>query len=151
MNDLLRIAVRSEQSAPVGSGPTVCDPPSVSVTASGSNPATGSPRNVQATSIVYAVPAGTRGALEVKPGDEHPALAWSHGRGGAYMPTPILYRGLLYVVHHNGRLVAYDAASGEAIYKRPLEGAAAAPPTEILRLSTRESAARCDAGSPASA
>jgi outer membrane protein assembly factor BamB len=33
------------------------------------------------------------------------------------MPTPILYRGMLYVVHHNGRLVTYDAATGTAIYK----------------------------------
>ena len=33
------------------------------------------------------------------------------------MPTPLLYRGILYVVHHNGRMVAYDADSGAAIYK----------------------------------
>jgi len=33
------------------------------------------------------------------------------------MPTPLLYRGLYYVVHHNGRLVAYDAESGAPIYK----------------------------------
>ena len=66
---------------------------------------------------IYAVRAGTRGDLEVDPdaGDER--LLWSHGRGGAYMPTPLLYRGIYYVVHHNGRLVTYDAQSGEAIYK----------------------------------
>ena len=66
---------------------------------------------------IYAVRAGARGDLEVDPnvGDEH--LLWSHARGGAYMPTPLLYRGIYYVVHHNGRLVAYDAQSGEAIYK----------------------------------
>jgi len=33
------------------------------------------------------------------------------------MPTPLLYRGMLYVVHHNGRIVAYDAGSGAPIYK----------------------------------
>jgi outer membrane protein assembly factor BamB len=33
------------------------------------------------------------------------------------MPSPLVYRGLLYIVHHNGRLVAYDAATGEAVYK----------------------------------
>ena len=33
------------------------------------------------------------------------------------MPSPILYRSLYYVVHHNGRLVAYDAGSGAAVYK----------------------------------
>lgn len=66
---------------------------------------------------IYAIRAGTRGALHVDPeaGDER--LLWSHGRGGAYMPTPLVYRGLLYVVHHNGLIVAYDERSGAAIYK----------------------------------
>ena len=66
---------------------------------------------------IYAVPAGTRGAMEVDPAGDDGRLVWSHGRGGAYMPTPLLYRGIYYVVHHNGRLVAYDAASGAPIYK----------------------------------
>ncbi len=67
---------------------------------------------------IYAIEPGLRGDHEVDPraGDE--SLVWSHGIGGAYMPTPLLYRGLFYVVHHNGRLVAYDAASGAAIYKK---------------------------------
>ena len=66
---------------------------------------------------IYAIEAGLRGAHEVDPraGDE--SLAWSHGIGGAYMPTPLLYNDILYVVHHNGRIVAYDAATGAAIYK----------------------------------
>ena len=33
------------------------------------------------------------------------------------MPTPLLYRGLLYVVHHNARIVAHDARSGAPVYK----------------------------------
>jgi outer membrane protein assembly factor BamB len=66
---------------------------------------------------IYAVRPGLRGDVEVTPGSESPALFWSDARGGAYMPTPLLYRGLLYVVHHNGRLVAYDAHSGDAIMK----------------------------------
>lgn len=66
---------------------------------------------------IYVVKAGTRGKLEVDPHGGDDRLIWSHGIGGAYMPTPLLYRGLYYVVHHNGRLVAYDAASGTAIFK----------------------------------
>jgi len=66
---------------------------------------------------IYAIRYGTRGEHDVEPGTEHDQLAWSHNRGGAYMPTPLLYRGILYVVHHNGRMVAYDADSGAAIYK----------------------------------
>ncbi|REJ73486.1 MAG: hypothetical protein DWQ36_06745 [Acidobacteria bacterium] len=67
---------------------------------------------------VYAVRAGLRGEIEVTPGDEHGALLWSHRIGGAYMPSPLLYRGIFYIVHHNGRIVAYDAASGAALYKQ---------------------------------
>ena len=67
---------------------------------------------------IYALRAGTRGAVEAEPGEEHERLAWSHSPGGAYMPTPLLYRGVFYVVHHNGRIVAYDAARGDAVYKR---------------------------------
>jgi len=66
---------------------------------------------------IYALPAGTRGALEATPGTDDERLIWSHARGGAYMPTPLLYRGILYVVHHNGIFVAYDAVSGEALSK----------------------------------
>ena len=66
---------------------------------------------------IYAVRAGTRGDLEVDPRGNDDRLIWSHGVGGAYMPTPLLYRGIYYLVHHNGRLVTYDAKSGEAIYK----------------------------------
>jgi outer membrane protein assembly factor BamB len=66
---------------------------------------------------IYAVKPGVRGKLELTPGAPDPRLLWSDARGGAYMPSPLVYRGLLYVVHHNGRLVAYDAATGEAIYK----------------------------------
>jgi outer membrane protein assembly factor BamB len=66
---------------------------------------------------IYAVKTGISGDVRVDPGAAHPVLRWSQDRGGAYMPTPLLYRGLLYVVHHNGRLVAYEAESGDAVYK----------------------------------
>ncbi|MEM9290702.1 MAG: PQQ-binding-like beta-propeller repeat protein [Acidobacteriota bacterium] len=67
---------------------------------------------------IYAIPAGLTGELEVNPraGDER--LMWTAGIGGAYMPTPLLYRGLLYVVHHNGRLVAYEASTGRIVYRQ---------------------------------
>jgi len=66
---------------------------------------------------IYAVEPEISGDVRVEPGAAHPALRWSQDRGGAYMPTPLLYRGLLYVVHHNGRLVAYEAETGDAVYK----------------------------------
>ena len=66
---------------------------------------------------IYAVRAGTRGELEVEPGVDHESLLWSQQRGGAYMPSPILYRGMLFIIHHNGRMVVYDAKTGAAIHK----------------------------------
>lgn len=66
---------------------------------------------------IYAVRAGTRGQFEVEPGTTHERLLWSHQRGGAYMPSPILYRDLLFVVHHNGRMVVYDAKNGSPVHK----------------------------------
>jgi outer membrane protein assembly factor BamB len=66
---------------------------------------------------IYAVKPGLRGSVEIVPGTPDPRLLWSDERGGAYMPTPLVYRGLLYIVHHNARLVAYDAATGDAVYK----------------------------------
>jgi outer membrane protein assembly factor BamB len=67
---------------------------------------------------IYVLHPGLRGDHLVDPvvGDE--SLVWSNGIGGAYMPTPLLYRGVFYVVHHSGRLVAYDALTGAALYKQ---------------------------------
>jgi len=66
---------------------------------------------------IYAVKAGIRGGHEFSPGKTDENLVWSHPRGGAYLPTPLYYGGLYYVVHHNGRLVVYDAKSGTPIHK----------------------------------
>lgn len=66
---------------------------------------------------IYAVEPGIRGHHEIVAGKDDPALAWHQERGGAYMPTPLVYRGLLYIVHHDGRLVAHDPATGGPVYR----------------------------------
>ena len=66
---------------------------------------------------IYAVRSGIRGKHRVEPGEPYKPLVWSHRRGGAYMPTPLLYRGWLFVVHYNGRLVVYRAETGEPVHK----------------------------------
>lgn len=70
---------------------------------------------------IYAVRPGARGdiSLEDGPGggSEKGPVVWSHNRGGAYMPTPLVYGNLFYLVHHNARLVAYDVLTGKEIYK----------------------------------
>ena len=66
---------------------------------------------------VYAVRAGARGKLDL-PADQtkSASVAWSVTKGGTYIPTPLVYRGHLYTLHNNGRLLCYDAKTGEVIY-----------------------------------
>jgi len=66
---------------------------------------------------IYVVKPGIRGDHSIESDDDAGPLAWYRPRGGAYMPTPLLYRGLLYMVHHNARMVAHDARSGDRVYQ----------------------------------
>ncbi len=49
-------------------------------------------------------------------------IAWSHLRGGPYMPTPIAYGDFLYTCANNGVLTCYRATTGEQVYKKRLPG-----------------------------
>ena len=74
---------------------------------------------------IYAVKHGARGDLTLPDGETSSAhIAWSVNPGGTYIPSPIVYRGILYMVHNNGRMAAYDAKTGE-LYYRERVGAAA--------------------------
>jgi outer membrane protein assembly factor BamB len=48
-------------------------------------------------------------------------VAWSKTGRGPYMPTPIIYQGLLYVLANNGVLDAYDLKTGAEVYRQRLE------------------------------
>ena len=50
--------------------------------------------------------------------NEH--VVWSNGRNGAYIQTPLAYRGLLYSGTNAGVLKCYDARSGEPHYEQRL-------------------------------
>lgn len=50
-------------------------------------------------------------------------IPWSIKRGGAYMQTPLIYRGLLYNLQVNGLLTVFDALTGELKYKESLKEA----------------------------
>ncbi len=45
------------------------------------------------------------------------AVAWSRTGRGSYMPTPLAYRGTLYVLNNNGAFDAYDLKSGDEVYR----------------------------------
>jgi len=67
---------------------------------------------------IRAVRPGARGDITLPDGQTSSAsVAWSMLRGGPYIPTPVVYEGLLYVCQGNGVLATYDAETGERIYQ----------------------------------
>ncbi len=70
---------------------------------------------------IFAVKAGSRGDLTLPEGKtSNDAVAWSRTGRGSYMPTPLLYKGLLYVLNNNGLFDCYDWKTGEEIYRQRL-------------------------------
>lgn len=47
-------------------------------------------------------------------------IVWSKTGRGSYMPTPLIYKGLLYVLNNNGLLDCYELASGKEVYRQRL-------------------------------
>jgi outer membrane protein assembly factor BamB len=75
---------------------------------------------------VYAVRAGARGDISLPRGkSSSEAIAWSHDRDGTYISSPIVYRDQLYTLNNNGILTAYDANTGERIYRARVGGGGA--------------------------
>jgi outer membrane protein assembly factor BamB len=70
---------------------------------------------------IFAVKASARGDLTLPEGEtSSDAVLWSRTARGSYMPTPLLYHGLLYVLNNNGLFDCYDWKSGEEIYRQRL-------------------------------
>jgi outer membrane protein assembly factor BamB len=70
---------------------------------------------------VFAVRPGARGDLTLTAGaTENKYIAWSKTGRGSYMPTPLAYRGILYVPANNGVLDSYDVTTGKEIYRQRL-------------------------------
>ena len=70
---------------------------------------------------VFAIRPGARGDLTLTAGStENAYIAWSKSGRGSYMPTPLAYRGILYVLANNGVLDTYDVTTGKEIYRQRL-------------------------------
>lgn len=70
---------------------------------------------------LFAVRPGARGDLTLPSGSTtSDAVAWSKTGRGSYMPTPLAYNGILYVLANNGVFDAYDLATGQEIYRQRL-------------------------------
>ncbi|RPH64043.1 MAG: hypothetical protein EHM89_02580 [Acidobacteria bacterium] len=70
---------------------------------------------------VFAVRPGARGDLTLTAGTtDNASIAWSKTGRGSYMPTPLAYRGILYVLANNGVFDTYDITTGKEIYRERL-------------------------------
>jgi outer membrane protein assembly factor BamB len=76
---------------------------------------------------VYAIRETATGNISLAEGKtSNDAVAWSYTREGGYMCTPLVYRGLVYIVKFNGVLTVYDARTGERKFQERLAGGTAA-------------------------
>ncbi len=72
---------------------------------------------------IYVIRPGAAGDISLKNGKESSDfIAWSKTRGGPYMPTPVIYGDLLYIVSNQGVLTTYQARTGERVYQERLGG-----------------------------
>jgi outer membrane protein assembly factor BamB len=70
---------------------------------------------------IFAVRPGARGDLTLRAGEtRNTSVAWSWTGRGSYMPTPLAYRGIVYVLANNGVFDAYDVTTGKEIYRQRL-------------------------------
>jgi outer membrane protein assembly factor BamB len=70
---------------------------------------------------IFVVRPGARGDVTLPPGKtSSDAVAWSRTGRGSYMPTPLIYQGLLYVLGNNGVFDAYNLTTGEEVYRQRL-------------------------------
>jgi outer membrane protein assembly factor BamB len=67
---------------------------------------------------IFVLRPGARGDITLAPGEtSNEAVIWSLQGRGPYMPTPLIYEGVLYVLGNNGVFDAYDLRTGEEIYR----------------------------------
>ncbi|HKY27489.1 MAG TPA: PQQ-binding-like beta-propeller repeat protein [Pyrinomonadaceae bacterium] len=70
---------------------------------------------------IFVLRAGSRGDLTLPEGkSSSDAILWSRTGRGSYMPTPLIYKGILYVLSNNGLFDAYDLRTGEEVYRQRL-------------------------------
>jgi outer membrane protein assembly factor BamB len=70
---------------------------------------------------IFVIRPGARG--DITPPEDQTAnqsVAWSRTNRGSYMPTPLIYGDLLYLLANNGILDAYDLKTGADIYRQRL-------------------------------
>jgi len=67
---------------------------------------------------IYAIKLGAEGDISLPKGqDKSQAIAWSNMTEGTYIPTPLVYDGLLFTLNINGVMTAYNSQTGERAFR----------------------------------
>jgi outer membrane protein assembly factor BamB len=70
---------------------------------------------------IFVIRSFARGDLTLPDGETRSeSIVWSRTGRGSYMPTPLIYGGLLYVLANNGVFDAYSLNTGDEIYRQRL-------------------------------
>jgi outer membrane protein assembly factor BamB len=68
---------------------------------------------------IFVLRHGARGDITLPEGQESSEdVVWSKVRRGPYMPTPLIYDGILYILANGGIFDAYDLESGAELYRQ---------------------------------
>ncbi len=72
---------------------------------------------------LFAIKPGASGDISlVKDQTSNTFVAWLHPRLSGYTPSPLLYRGRIYVINDNGIMQVADARTGKELYKARVGG-----------------------------
>jgi outer membrane protein assembly factor BamB len=72
-------------------------------------------------SPIYAIRETATGDISLEPNQtSSPHVVWAALRDGAYLISPVLYQGLLYVSKSNGVINVFEAKTGERVYQERL-------------------------------
>jgi outer membrane protein assembly factor BamB len=83
----------------------------------------GSGAQTDAARPMYAIKPGATGDITLTGGaTSGPFVAWFQPKLSAYIPSPLFYRGRLFVVNDNGIMQVVDAATGNEIYRARVGG-----------------------------
>jgi hypothetical protein len=70
---------------------------------------------------IFVIRPGSSGDLTLPDGETRSrSIVWSRTGRGSYMPTPLIYGGLLYVLANNGVFDAYTLNTGDELYRQRL-------------------------------
>ena len=86
------------------------------------------PTAVSGQGLLYVVSGETSGGpvMAIRPGGKGDVasthVAWQSRRGGASVPSPVFYKGRLYVVNDGGILTFFDGTTGKTVLQGRLQG-----------------------------